>query len=262
MTEQIGDLWLEHRPPSAGPRRGPLLLVHGMWGGSWYWANYVGLFAAAGWDCWALNLRGHHGSRPVPDVGRVRVRDYVADVLAVVAAVGEPAVIGHSMGGLVAQKAAETTAFRAAVFLTSAPPRGILAVRGPVLWRLLPYTRALLGGRPFVPRPRDAEALFLNNLAPDVRREAYARLVPESGRAAREMALGRVAVDAARVRCPTLVVGALRDRITPVAIQRRIAAKYRSDYRELDGHAHMPMIEAGWDAVGQELAAWLAKVTG
>ncbi len=260
MFERIGELWLERtRPARAGPAPG-LLLVHGMWGGSWYWRNLLRRFAEAGWGAWAVNLRGHHGSAPGVEVGALRVRDYVADVAGCVAELGDVVLVGHSMGGLIAQKVAEAAPLRAAAFLMSAPPRGILALRWRVLSRLGRYAGALLAGRAFLPTRADADALLFNLLAPELRRDAYARLVPESGRAAREIVLGLVGVDARRLRCPTLVVGAARDAIAPPAVQRRIAAKYGSEYRELPAHAHMAMVEDGWEALADELARWLGKV--
>jgi pimeloyl-ACP methyl ester carboxylesterase len=260
VYERIGQLWLERKPPVRAPARGRVLLVHGMWGGSWYWGYLLRRFAEAGWDAWAVNLRGHHGSDPGAEVGGLSVRDYVADVTRCVAELGEVVLIGHSLGGLVAQKAAEQVPLRAAVFVTSAPPRGIPALHWPMLRRLGRYGGAMLANRAFVPSRADADVLLFNNLAPDVRRDAYARLVPESGRAAREVALGLVAVDPACVRCPTLVVGAGRDAITPCRVQRRIAAKYGSEYRELPRRAHMLMLEDGWEAVADELLDWLAQV--
>jgi pimeloyl-ACP methyl ester carboxylesterase len=263
VFERIGELWLERKlPPGAGPPRGRLLLVHGAWGGSWYWAHWLRRFAAAGWDAWAVNLRGHHGSQPGTSVDGLSVVDYVADVARCVAEIGDVAVIGHSMGGLVVQKVAEQGAVRAAVLLTSAPPRGILAVRGPVLRRLARYTGPLLSGRGFVPSPADARALLFNNLPLDLARDAQARLVAESGRAAREVALGMVTVDATRVRCPLLVVGSTRDAIAPASVQQRIAARYRAEYRELADHAHMPMLEESWEAVADDLLGWLTGRLG
>jgi pimeloyl-ACP methyl ester carboxylesterase len=170
------------------------------------------------------------------------------------------AVIGHSMGGLLVQQVAAQTRLRAAVLLASAPPRGIAALRGPALARLWRYTGPLLTGRGFLPTPADARAILFNALPPDLARDAGARLVPESGRAAREVALGRIAVDAARVRCPVLVVGAGLDRITPLAAQRRLAARYGGELRVWPGHAHMPMLEDGWEAAADALLGWLGAV--
>lgn len=260
MIERIGELTLERVFPAQVRHPTRVLFVHGMWGGAWYWANYQRLFAEAGWDSWAVNLRGHHGSRPVPDVGRLSIRDYVADVAACVTRLGDTIVVGHSMGGLVAQKVAELTPLRAAVFLTSAAPRGIPVIRWPVLSRMPRYVGPMMASRPFLPTPADADVLLGNALAREAQRDLYSRLVPESGRAAREMALGAIAVNAARVQCPTLVVGAALDAITPAPVQRKIAAKYGAEYRELPGHAHMLMIEDGWEAVARELIAWLEKV--
>ena len=48
MTERIGDLSLEHAAPAGRPRSRSVLFVHGMWGGSWYFHNYLHAAAQAG----------------------------------------------------------------------------------------------------------------------------------------------------------------------------------------------------------------------
>jgi pimeloyl-ACP methyl ester carboxylesterase len=209
---------------------------------------------------WALNLRGHHGSRPVPDLGRVSVLDYVEDVHDCLRVLREAVVIGHSMGGLVAQKAAEGGRVRAAVFATSAAPKGIRVVTWPVLSRMPRYAVSIIASRPFTIGPEDAAALLGNRMTPEQQAWAYPQLVPESGRAAREMAMGGVAVDPAGIRCPTLVVGAEHDRITPASVERKIAARYGSEYIEAAGHAHMLMLEEGWERPFGEVLTWLARV--
>ena len=231
-----------------------------MHGGSWYLRSWLYAAAHAGWDAWAVNLRGHHGSRPVQDFGRVSVLDYVEDVHDCLRILGEAVVIGHSMGGLVAQKVAEGGRVRAAVFATSAAPKGIRVVTWPILWRMPRYAVSIIGSRPFIIGPEDAAALLGNRMTPEQQAWAYPQLVPESGRAAREMALGGVTVDPAGLRCPTLVLGAEHDRITPVSVERKIAARYGSEYLEATGHAHMLMLEEGWERPFGEVLSWLARV--
>jgi len=231
-----------------------------MHGGSWYLRLWLYAAAQAGWDAWALNLRGHHGSRPVPDLGRVSVLDYVEDVHDCLRTLREAVVIGHSMGGLVAQKVAEGGRVRAAVFANSAPPKGIRVVTWRLLSRMPRYAGALLASQPFSIGPDDAAALLGNCLTPEQQAWAYPHLVPESGRAAREMALGSIAVDSVGIRCPTLVLGAEHDRITPASVQRKIAARYRSEYLEAAGHAHLPMLEPGWERPFASVLEWLARV--
>ena len=231
-----------------------------MQGGSWYLRTWLYAAAHAGWDAWALNLRGHHGSRPVQDLGRVSVLDYVEDVHDCLRTLREAVVIGHSMGGLVAQKAAEGGRVRAAVFVASAPPKGIRALTGPVLWRMPRYAMSILRSRPFMIAPDDAAALLGNRMTAEQQAWAYPQLVAESGRAAREMALGSIAVDPAGIRCPTLVLGAEHDRTTPPSVERRIAAHYGSEYLEAVGHAHMLMLEEGWELLFGQVLSWLARV--
>ena len=259
--EKIGDLLLEHAAPSGPARPVPLLLVHGMWGGSWYLRNYLYAAAQDGWSAWALNLRGHGGSRPVPDLGTVSVLDYVQDVRDCLSRLGEAVVIGHSMGGLIAQKVAEGGGVRAAVFMTSAAPRGILVLRWPVLTRMAFYLWAMAGNRSFGVSARDANALLLNRLAPERQAWAFPQLGLESGRAARELAFGGIAVEAGRVQCATLVVGAEEDRITPATVQRQIARRYGSEYQEARGHGHMLMLEDGWERPFKDVLAWLEPAT-
>ena len=66
-------------------------------------------------------------------------------------------------------------------------------------------------------------------------------------------------VDARRVRCPTLVVGAERDAITPAAVQRKIASKYGAAYLEAAGHAHMLMLEEGWERPFKDVLGWMER---
>jgi pimeloyl-ACP methyl ester carboxylesterase len=231
-----------------------------MQGGSWYLRSWLYAAAQAGWEAWAVNLRGHHGSRPVRDLGRVSVLDYVEDVHDCLRTLREAVIIGHSMGGLVAQKVAEGGRARAAVFVTSAAPKGIRVVTWPVLWRMPRYAAPIMASRPFGIGPEDAAALLGNRLTPELQAWAYPYLVPESGRAAREMALGSIAVDPTAIRCPTLVLGAEHDRITPASGQRKIAARYGSKYLEAAGHAHLLMLETGWERPFAGVLEWLAAV--
>jgi pimeloyl-ACP methyl ester carboxylesterase len=256
VQEKVGDLLLDHAPARTPARRHPLLLVHGMNGGSWYLRSYLEAAAAAGWDTWAVNLRGHWGSRPVPDLGRISVLDYVQDVRDCLAALGPAVVLGHSMGGLVTQKIAEEGRARAAVLVTSAPPRGIVVLRWAVLSRMWRHAGVIFRSRPFLPSPEDAAALIANRLPREIAERLYPQLVPESGRAARELALGQIGVDANRVRCPVLVVGAEHDVITPASVQRKIATKYAATYLEAAGHAHMLMLEDGWERPLDAILAW------
>ncbi len=257
----IAGLKVERASPRVPEDRPPILFIHGMWGGAWMWDNYLGFFAARGYTSYALNLRGHHGSQPVADLGRVPFGDYLLDARGVVAGLGNPILVGHSMGGLIAQKLAELLNPPAVIALTPAAPRGIFPLCTRELLRLsLRHVHEMLLRRPITPSRDEADALLFGRTPPAERRLAFERLVPESGRTALDIALKGVAVDAARVRCPMLVVAGRADRITPATMVRKVARKYGATFRVYDGHAHMVLTEPGWETIAGDVAAWLARV--
>jgi pimeloyl-ACP methyl ester carboxylesterase len=262
MSIDIAGLAVETVEPRGAARPHPLLFLHGMWGGAWMWEPCMQVFAARGWRCHALNLRGHHGSRPVRDIGRVSIHEYVADARAVAEALGCPVVVGHSMGGLLAQKLAELLDPPAAVAVTPAAPRGVLALNTLELaWTALRHLHEILGRRPLTPTFAEAEALLLDHLPEAERRAVYERMVPESGRMTFDIALLGLPVDPRRVRCPMLVVAGADDRITPAKMVRRVARRYDATLREYPGHAHMLLMEPGWERIAGDIAGWIETVT-
>src|SRR3989304_5594473 len=102
LITRVGDLTVAVQRPASPCGTPPILLIHGMFGGAWYWEGYQRVLAEHCYESYAMDLRGHHDSRPVPKLGRVRVRDYVEDALEVARTLERPIVIGHSMGGLIA----------------------------------------------------------------------------------------------------------------------------------------------------------------
>ncbi|HET7456872.1 MAG TPA: alpha/beta fold hydrolase [Gemmatimonadaceae bacterium] len=246
-----------------GRPKPPVLFVHGMMVGAWVFERYQRLFAAHGYASWAVNLRGHCGSRPVPDLGRVSLQYYVNDAmeaaraLAAAHGVERPVIVGHSMGGLIAQVLAERDAVEAAVLLCSAPPRGITVSSLRLAYHQLRYLWPILRGRPLVARPAGASALNFNRVPPAERAGLYARMVPESGRVGLELSLGMVSVDDRRVTRPVLVCAAADDRLVPARVARRLAKKYDAPYREFADHGHFLVYEPNWEGPATEIAHWL-----
>src|SRR5436190_15290639 len=159
---RVGDLTVAVRRPASPTTKPKVLLVHGMFGGAWYWEQYQAQLARRGYESHAINLRGHHGSRPVRDIGKVELMEYVGDALDVAKTLGNPIVIGHSMGGLLAQKIAERGACRAAVFLAAAPPRWIPVASWLLIKKQMKFIRGLLLLEPLMPDRADADVLMFN----------------------------------------------------------------------------------------------------
>ncbi len=100
-----------------------------------------------------------------------------------------------------------------------------------------------------LPSRDDADTMLMNDLPPDERDLRYPSLIPDSGRAARQIATGAVNVDADAVRCPVLIVSTQDDRISPAGIQPALVRRYRADHIGVARHAHLMPIEPGWEIV-------------
>src|SRR5436305_4385127 len=177
-TITIGSLTLSSAQPHAsGNAKPPILFIPGYLLTASAFECYLPFFAERGYAGFALNLRGRAGS-PLPPgstLGKVSLVDFVADAREAAEWLGKrfgrPVIVGHSMGGLIAQKLGEEGLARALVLLSPAPPRGISMMSGRVLRRQLRYLPAILRSRRIIPRLADMRELVLNRV-PDEELEA------------------------------------------------------------------------------------------
>lgn len=251
-----------------------IFMIHGMWGGAWCWDNFKGFFESKGYSCITPTLRFHDidpDSPPDPKLGSTSLPAYAEDLEREVSQIGDrPIIMGHSMGGLLAQIVGSRVAAKALVLLTPAAPAGIFSIRPTVLRTFL----RIMTKWGFWKRPNRLtfnEAVYaMMHLLPEAeRRRTYEKLVYESGRAAFEIGFwlldpsNAARVDESRITCPVLVVAGAEDRITPAAVVRKVAEKYgkTATYRELPNHAHWVLGEPGWEEIAELTEAWLSSVS-
>lgn len=185
------------------------------------------------------------------------------DTRRILASLDRPAiVVGHSFGGLLAQKVAEEGLCEAAVLLAPLAPRDLLArllTPPPAIPLYLKILPAVISGRPFRVGFSDLERVSLNCVPAAERRQIYETFLPESGLMAREVLIG-IPVDAGSVRCPMLCIAGREDRFVPVSLIRAIARKYRADLREYEGHGHFLLRDAGWQTIAADVVTWLSAL--
>ncbi len=136
-------LELLSRPVGTPQRSVSVLLVHGICLGAWVWeTNFLPYLAEHGFSTYALSLRGHGRSDGKAQIRHWRLKDFAADVEWAMQRIGGRVVIvGHSMGGGVAQHYLYRGGKAAGlVLMASAPPHGLLRAsmamynRNPALW--------------------------------------------------------------------------------------------------------------------------------
>jgi pimeloyl-ACP methyl ester carboxylesterase len=255
---RIDDLTVLREQPEHATRP-PVLFVHGYFATAAIFTKWLPFFAARGAPAYAVNLRGRQGSRVGIDLGRATMEDFVEDASAVARHLGSAVVVGHSMGGLIAQCLAARGDVRGAVLISPAPPRGITVLSPRLAIKQLKYLPSILRSREVVPDRADLREIVLNRVPRELQDLILEQLVPDSGRAGKEMSLTGVPVDQTRVRCPLLVIGAAEDRFIPKQIAVRVAQRYGAPLQILEGHAHMSVVEPGWESVAEIVEGWLKE---
>jgi len=254
---------MESVRPSGKPRRHPLLFVHGAWHGAWCWERFLPWFAERGWECHALDLRGHgHSPNPVSR-RRTRIRHYVADLAAAVETLDRPPIIvAHSMGGLVAQRYLEGKQLPGAVLLATVPLGGVWRAtlrtvrRHPVKFLKVNLVFDL---KPLVEDRGIAADLFLPaHTDPAEIENVWRRLQGESYLAYLEM-LFVIRPRPPLVTTPVAIVAGSADRIFSVTEERRIANAYGADAVVVDGAAHDLMLGPRWEAAAEAVAGAAGK---
>lgn len=242
--------------------RPPLVFIHGAFVDHVPFDTWLGELARLGWGGISASRGGRDGVGPEKAKG-LTIADYVSDTLKIIDTLDEaPVLVGHSLGGLIAQKIAEMGRARALVLLAPAPA-GMLTAQPVALPSYLPMLPSIMAGKPFLPPAGTCSRIVLNRVPKEYHSAVHGSLVHESGKVYREMMFGTVKVDAAKVKCPVLVLGATEDRIVSPALVKWTAERYGAELRMYSGHAHLFLGEPGWEKIAGEVAGWLdAHVAG
>ncbi|MFI5798713.1 alpha/beta hydrolase [Streptomyces sp. NPDC051677] len=245
-------LELLHAAPTGpvAPGSARLLFVHGLGYAAWCWEDWMSAAAAAGHDSWAISLRGHGGSGGT--AARAVLSDYEADVVRAARSIPGPVVlIGHSMGGLVVQRAAVAAGAAAMILVAPLPPRPavhtVLSVLRRQPWEVPRY----LAGRPLRLGPH---MLHAKPDAPGTA-ELGKRLTPDSPLVQYQFLFH---LPTRVPPLPALVLAAAEDRLVPFVSVRATAKRYEADIREIEGVGHSMMLDAQWPEGWKQIESWLA----
>jgi alpha-beta hydrolase superfamily lysophospholipase len=250
-----------------------LLMIHGVGCGGSVWDRMKRDFVMAGWTCEAPTLFPDLRTKeaPPPELAELTLSDYVDQASKWVDEIKardgiSPVVIGHSMGGMIAQKLAETGLVRGAIFLTPAQPKGCTVTDLRVVrtfWSIIKVGQKNIPGGVFKVGPNGFAWGVLNALPEDRHEAIYAEALFDSGRVYHDLA-NPDEIDAGKINIPTLTIGAKKDRATVIKAVRKTGDKYAQaavpgDYIEYGNHAHWIVDEPGTEQVSGDILAWLDR---
>jgi alpha-beta hydrolase superfamily lysophospholipase len=251
-----------------------IVLIHGAWMTPLCWEGFVRRYEARGYRC--LAPAWPYDDRPVPElrrspapelasVGFGELTDHYARIISQLPE--PPIIVGHSMGGLVAQMLLDRGLGSVGVAIDPAPPRGV--VPGPrATWSGLP---AILGWRTWrAVRPMSFRRFtwsFCHTLGVDEQLAAYERqVVPTPGRLYWQLLLGRntgVNFENA-TRAPLLITAATLDRAVDASTIRSNYRKYGrsgavTELLEFPDRTHWLIAAPGWEEVADKVLDWAER---
>ncbi|TGE08381.1 alpha/beta hydrolase [Hymenobacter fodinae] len=239
------------------------------------WDEWKTYFEAQGYICLAppwpyknasvAELRRRHPDAQLASLRLTQLVDYYADVIEQLPE--KPLVIGHSMGGLIAQLLLQRDVAAAGVAIHSVPPQGVFTFK----WSFLRATWGPLGfftnvNKPFLMSLRQWQYAFTNGLPLAEQQATYeALVVPESKRLSRDGLTAAARVNFQRPHAPLLLVAGTADHIMPASLNRTNFRRYAqnngsiTDFKEFEGNNHLVLGLPNWRQTADYVLSWLEQ---
>ncbi|MBT9556242.1 MAG: alpha/beta fold hydrolase [Myxococcales bacterium] len=247
-----------------------VIFVHGMFMTPKSWAAWIARFSEYGYRCHAVAWPGHEGepralrAAPPEILRTTTLRDVMETHRAFISTLPrKPIVVGHSVGGLIAQRLLNEGLVEAAVALDSAPPKGILAAKWSFFRANLPVVNPFAGSRPFQFTLEQFHYAFCNTISLEETRPVFdALVVPESRKVARGPAGPEGVIDFAKAHAPLLIIGGERDHIVPWQLNEKNFRAYKDpgsvrEFRVFPDRDHFLCGQRGWEELADYIHGWL-----
>ncbi len=257
----------------------PIVFIHGLWLHSTSWKAWEDFFGTAGYETMAPGWPGDQDTvelaRANPDsvanIGVDEVVDHYAKIIDALS--NQPILIGHSFGGLIAEKLLGQNRGAAAVAIDAAQIKGVLPLPLSSLRATLPvFKNPANKHRAVTLTAEQFRYAFGNALSDDESAALYEQwVVSAPGRPLFEAATANfkpnapTKVDTGNAdRGPLLLITGGQDHTVPEAITKSTLKQYRhspavTDLMEFPDRGHSLTIDAGWREIAEASLIWLEK---
>lgn len=251
-----------------------IVFVHGMFMTPKAWDKWQDYFQEQGYTtiapAWPLHgtpLEQQRTATAQEALGKLTLDEVIESYRKVIKTLPEkPIVVGHSMGGLVAQKLLSEGLAAKAVAIDSAPPSGLIVAKWSFIksnWSVInPFISAK---QAYYPSLRDFRYAFAN-CVPDAESEAMYNdyIVPESRLVGRGTSSKIAKIDFSKPHAPLLMIAGEKDHIIPAALNRKNYNKYSDTssvriFKQFDGQCHALIVDKKWKEVASYVYTWLDK---
>ena len=259
--------------------RTPVVFVHGLWLHAASWASWVELFQEAGY---APVAPGWPGDQETVELARANpealaghgideVTEHYASIISRLPAL--PILIGHSFGGMIAEKLLGENLGAVAIAIDAAQIKGVLPLPLSSLRSTLPVFKNPANAHRAVSLTAEQfRYAFGNAVSAEESDALYEQWsIPAPGKPLFEAAAANFSPNSpAKVetdnsgRGPLLLIMSGKDHTVPEAITKSTLKQYRgssavTDLIEFQDRGHGLTIDSSWRGVADECLSWLAK---
>ncbi|WP_431968723.1 alpha/beta hydrolase [Actinacidiphila sp. bgisy160] len=255
----------------------PVLFIHGLWLHSTSWQPWIGLFSDEGY---APSAPGWPGDPDTVEEARQNpesiadhgIDDVVEHYASIIRGMGTlPILIGHSFGGMIAQKLLGQDLAAAAVAIDAAQIKGVLPLPLSALRSTLPVFKNPANKHRAVSLTAEQFRFAFGNAVSEEESDAlFAQwTMPAPGKPLFEAAAANfnphspAKVDTENSgRGPLLLMSGGKDHTVPETVTRATLKQYRhseavTDFMNFPDRGHSLTIDSGWREVADEALAWL-----
>lgn len=247
-----------------------IVFVHGLFLNHQSWANWISFFEEKGYTCYAPSYPLDNDTpaniwKNTPTgLGKVDFKSVFNHYEKFIDSLPQkPIVIGHSMGGLIAQKLVEFDKAEAAICISTAAPKGVMTTK----WSFLKSNFGLLnpfkGNSVFKPTPDWFHYAFANTISRAESDKYFEQFVtPESRNIARGTLKKFAKINFKKSHVPLLFIAGSEDHIIPSSLVKKNFKKYKKDtgikdLKIYEDRGHLICLDEKWSEVAIFISDWI-----
>ena len=236
------------------------------------WGKWATFFTERGYTCHTPAWPYHEGEpadlRQSPDAawGDLSLEAVYQTMSSFIATLSEkPIVIGHSMGGLVAQRLLNEGKAAAAVPICTVAPNGMITFDWDYATAMAKILNPLAGNSLFEMDVESFQATFCNNMTMEETQAAWQQFVVNESRVVARTSIGSAGkVDLDKPHNPLLFIAGEEDVLMPASLSEKNYNAYTDDgssreLRTFPNRTHFICGQTGWEEVATFIADWMER---